>query len=135
MFEQLTKFFHGNGKAEVDSEVALLKQKFSRVKTHDSGSHNVMGESDIEHSSTSTAEALQYWNETSEEGRTLHAPEPHVMQSLRHSATVLQPGATESFQLLRQHPLDELDARRARKSDAFSAARFLRSSKLKRTSA
>jgi hypothetical protein len=59
---------------------------------------------------------IQYWQNRSNPSLISHvnAQDAHVTILLNASETLMQPGSAEVFELCRQHPSDELNARRIR---------------------
>ncbi len=131
MFDQITKLFCNQKAIEEQEAVSLLKQKLARSKSSIARKAPV----NAENNDTASGAALSYWTERASEGTAFSAPEPHILQSLSQSETVLQPGSAEKFQVCRMHPLDELSSRRERNATAFSVSRFLQKKGIKKASA
>ena len=136
MFEHLTNLFTRRNESE--TELSLLKKKFRNNQSNPSRPYIELNQPSTDMGAeavdSESATAIAYWKDRQTE-RTFHAPEPHVLHVMSHSSTVMQPGSAENFLAIRQHPLDELEARRNRNANNFNATRFLQRSKGKKTSA
>jgi hypothetical protein len=133
MFHLLNKLF---GRESIASECSIIREKLGKrihrpvEEIEDYCELLHVSDVDADSHAMSTKTMVEFWQDRDDPSLVsrIRGEESHMRYSMNTSETLFQPGSAETFSLCRQHPADELTARRNRTTATNLPSQFLRRS-------